>query len=155
MLYTDGMTAILVFTGVYAAGVMHWHTLELLAYGILPVGLRRAWRPGGSVAGRRHFGSKRAVQIEILGAFDLFCCVLGMGVEPHPLSCPTIRPPHAPLWHGPISADLAGGRLSGDRVLQRRVRHRAVRLQPHLPEPPGARRDNRPPSSASTPCQAR
>jgi UMF1 family MFS transporter len=35
MLYTDGMTALLATSGVYAAGVMHWGTLQMLAYGIL------------------------------------------------------------------------------------------------------------------------
>jgi UMF1 family MFS transporter len=34
LLYNDGMTALLVFGGLLAAGLMHWGALEMLAYGI-------------------------------------------------------------------------------------------------------------------------
>jgi len=34
MLYADGKTAILIFSGVYVSGTMHWNLVEMLAYGI-------------------------------------------------------------------------------------------------------------------------
>jgi UMF1 family MFS transporter len=34
MLYCDGMTALLIFGGLFAAGLMKWGALEMLAYGI-------------------------------------------------------------------------------------------------------------------------
>ncbi len=34
MLYVDAMTGVLLFAGVYAAGVMHLGPLQLLAYGV-------------------------------------------------------------------------------------------------------------------------
>ena len=104
MIYTDGMTAILVFSGVYAAGVMHWHTLELLVYGILLScfavlgGQVGAWLDAG-------VGPKRAVQIEILGAFVCVVCVIGMGAN-RILYMPFDAAAHAPLWNGPLLRTL-------------------------------------------------
>jgi UMF1 family MFS transporter len=34
LFFNDGMTALLTFGGVYAAGVFHWHALEMMAFGI-------------------------------------------------------------------------------------------------------------------------
>jgi len=104
MLYTDGMTALLVFTGVYAAGVMHWHTLELLAYGVM---LSIFAVIGGQVGARldAHLGSRRAVQIEILAAACGLFLLLGMGVDKI-VFVPYDTAAHAPLWHGPIYRTL-------------------------------------------------
>jgi len=78
MLYTDGMTAILVFMGVYAAGVMHWHTLELLAFGILLSIFAVAGGQVGAVLDAA-VGPKRSIQIEVLGAAVCLLAQLGMG----------------------------------------------------------------------------
>ena len=104
MLYTDGMTAVLVFTGVYAAGVMHWHTLELLAYGVL---LSTFAVAGGQVGASldAHLGPRRAVQIEILCVTCGLFCLLGMGVNSI-LFMPYDTAAHAPLWRGPIYRTL-------------------------------------------------
>jgi UMF1 family MFS transporter len=104
MLYTDGMTALLVFTGVYAAGVMHWGTLELLAYGVL---LSVFAVLGGQVGARLDagVGARRAVQIEIFGAAFGLCALLGMGVN-RIFFVPFDAAAHAPLWHGPIFRTL-------------------------------------------------
>jgi UMF1 family MFS transporter len=104
MLYTDGMSALLVLMGVYAAGVMHWHTMELLAYGVV----LSAFAVIGGQAGARldaWVGPRRAVQIEILAAaFGLFC-LMGMGVNKI-LFIPYETAAHAPLWAGPIYRTL-------------------------------------------------
>ena len=104
MLYTDGMTAILVFSGVYAAGVMHWRTLELLAYGII---LSVFAVLGGQVGAwlDNWLGSRRAIQIQILGAFACILLQLGMGAD-RILYMPFDTAAHAPLWNGPIFRTL-------------------------------------------------
>lgn len=66
MLYADGKTAILIFGGVLAAGVMGWGTLEMLAYGIIMSVLA----VGGGILGGRldvALGPKRALMLEIGG----------------------------------------------------------------------------------------
>jgi UMF1 family MFS transporter len=104
MIYTDGMTAILVFSGVYAAGVMHWHTLELLGYGIILSvfavlgGQVGAWLDNG-------LGPRRAIQIQILGASVCILLQLGMGAD-RILYMPFDSAAHAPLWNGPIFRTL-------------------------------------------------
>ena len=104
MLYTDGMSALLVLMGVYAAGVMHWHTLELLAYGVV----LSAFAVLGGLAGAMldaKLGPRRAVQIEILAAAVGLFCLMGMGVNKI-LFIPYATAAHAPLWGGPIYRTL-------------------------------------------------
>jgi UMF1 family MFS transporter len=105
MLYTDGMTALLIFSGVYAAGVMHWGTLELIAYGIL---LSVFAVVGGQLGARLDaaLGPKRAVQIEILGALTCLCSSIGMARDKILFFIPFDPTAHAPLWQGPIFRTL-------------------------------------------------
>ena len=78
MIYTDGLTAILVFGGLYAAGSMRWATLEMLGYGIV---LSVAAVAGGLLAGVLDdvLGPKRAVQLELALLVVVQTLVLGMG----------------------------------------------------------------------------
>lgn len=64
MLYADGKIAILIFSGVYAAGVMGWGLIEMLSFGVI---LSVFAVVGGLFAGRldEALGSKRAVLLEI------------------------------------------------------------------------------------------
>ena len=108
MLFTDGLTGILIFTGVYAAGAMGWHTLELLAYGMIlcvfAVG-------GGLLAGLldSHLGPKKALVIEIIGV--VASQLLSLGNTRTLLMYRVFDPAaHAPLWNGPMfraAPDLA------------------------------------------------
>lgn len=105
MLYTDGMTALLAIGGVYASGVMHWATLEMLAYGIL---LSMAAVAGGLLGGfmDARFGPRQAVRIEVLGA--LLCLVgqISMGRD-HMFFIIHFDPAaQAPLWNGPMFRTL-------------------------------------------------
>jgi MFS transporter, UMF1 family len=104
MLYTDGMTALLVLMGVYAAGVMHWRTLELLAYGVI---LSAFAVLGGQVGAwlDARLGPRRAVQIEILAVAFGLVCLMGMGVNKI-LFIPYATATHAPLWTGPFYRTL-------------------------------------------------
>lgn len=105
MLYTDGMTALLTFGGVYAAGVMHWGVLELLFYGIcLSVfavigGFFGAWLDST-------VGPKRAVQIQILGSVVCLGAQLGMARDRILFLLPFDPKAHAPLWNGPMFRTL-------------------------------------------------
>lgn len=76
MLYADGKTAILLFSGVLAAGTMGWGTLEMLAYGILLSivavggGFLSAWldpRIGPKAAVLAEIGITSLVLVALLG----------------------------------------------------------------------------------------
>ena len=101
MFYVDGMTAVLLFAGVYATGVMHWGALEMLFYGIILTVLAVF---GGFVGGwlDAWLGPKRAVQIEIgmslLGIFG----ILGMSPDTILFFWHYNPALHAPLWNGPF-----------------------------------------------------
>lgn len=74
MLYADGKTAILIFSGIYASGVLGWGLIEMLAYGIILSVFAVA---GGFVSGwlDHVVGPKRAVEIEI---GITFLCLIAM-----------------------------------------------------------------------------
>lgn len=104
MLYTDGMTALLLFSGVYAAGVMGWGTLPLLIYGVLLSVLAVA---GGLAAGwfDQALGPKNAVRLEIGMTVLGLVAILGMGKD-RVLFLPYDPNAHAPLWSGPAFTTL-------------------------------------------------
>lgn len=66
MFFNDGQTAVLIFGGVYAAGVFHWNALTLTIYGIV----LSIFAVGGGFFGGwldDTFGSKRAILVSIGG----------------------------------------------------------------------------------------
>lgn len=100
MLFTDGLTGILVFTGVYAAGAMGWGTLELLAYGLI---LSSAAVAGGLLAGTLDswLGPKRALTIELCGV--ILSQLLSLGQTRATLFYQPFDPAaQVPLWDGPM-----------------------------------------------------
>lgn len=105
MVYVDAMTALLLFGGVYAAGVMRWGVLDMLFYGVsLSIFAVLGGFIGGWLDGR--VGPKRAVQIEILGSVLCLGAQLGMGREKI-LYFWTFDPTaQAKLWNGPIFTTL-------------------------------------------------
>jgi len=105
MIYTDGMTALLAIGGVYAAGVMHWGALQLLAYGIL---LSFAAVIGGVFGGTMDakIGPSRAVKIEVLGAIVCLVGQLSMGPDRILFFIHYDPAAHAPLWNGPMFRTL-------------------------------------------------
>jgi UMF1 family MFS transporter len=101
MIFTDGLTAILVFGGLFAAGAMRWATLEMLGYGIV---LSVAAVAGGLLAGRLDdaIGPKNALKIELAVLIIVEALVLGMGRDRL-----FYRPwQGAPLWDGPMFTTL-------------------------------------------------
>ena len=101
MIFTDGLTAILVFSGLFAAGAMRWATLEMLAYGII---LSVAAVAGGLLAGRLddRIGPRYALKIELAVLVIFWALVLGMRRDR------IVYTPWqgAPLWDGPMFTTL-------------------------------------------------
>lgn len=104
MFYVDGMTAVLIYAGVYATGVMKWGALEMLIYGIILTvlavcgGFAARWLDGG-------LGPKRAVQLEIFMSLVGIVAILGMAPN-RIFFMPYDPAAHAPLWHGPFFTTL-------------------------------------------------
>jgi UMF1 family MFS transporter len=90
MIFNDGMTAVITFGGIYAAGTFHWGALNMLAYGIE---LSVFAVIGGFFAGwlDNRFGSKRALYVSVGGTAVFFTASLSMG-------------PDRILWFIPYSA---------------------------------------------------
>ena len=105
MLYTDGKTALLAFGGLYAKGVMHWHVLEMLAYGIL---LSIFAVIGGFVGAWLDvtFGPRRAVMIEVVGSILCVIGTVGMSLETIFYVIPWPSASHTPVWNGPMFRTL-------------------------------------------------
>lgn len=101
MLFNDGMTALLIFGGIYAAGVMHWGVLELLAYGIL---LSICGVLGGFIGAwlDTAIGPRNAVKLAISGALVCIILQLGMAHDKILFFWPYDTAAHAPLWNGPV-----------------------------------------------------
>ena len=104
MIFTDGLTGVLVFSGVYASGRMGWGALELLAYGVLlstvavAGGLGAGWLDG-------RVGPKAALQIELTAV--VVSQVLALGLARDELFFrPWHAAAHAPLWNGPMFTTL-------------------------------------------------
>jgi len=100
LLFTDGLTGILIFTGVYAAGAMGWGTLALLAYGML---LSTAAVAGGFLAGwlDTRLGPKRALTVELV--LVIVSQALTLGQTSTLLFYRAFdAAAHAPLWNGPV-----------------------------------------------------
>jgi len=101
MLYVDAMTAVLLFSGVYAAGVMKWHTLTMLSFGVL----LSVFAAMGGILGSKldaALGPKRAVQIEVLMTLLGLTAVIGMAPDRILYFWHFDAAAHAPLWNGPF-----------------------------------------------------
>ena len=101
MIFTDGLSAILLFGGIFAAGVMGWQTLEMLAYGII---LSIAAVAGGLLAGQLDtaIGPRPALMVELLLLIALEAMVLGSGETR--ILYQTVAA--TPLWDGPMFTTL-------------------------------------------------
>lgn len=105
MLFNDGMTALLIFSGIYSAGVMRWEILEMLAFGIL----LSIFAVIGGLCGALFdnlFGPRNAVRMEIAGS--LVCLVAWLGMRHDRILYLWSYDPtaHAPLWDGPMFRTL-------------------------------------------------
>jgi MFS transporter, UMF1 family len=105
MFFVDGMVAILIYAGVYAAGVMKWGPLEMLFFGIILSvlavlgGFVGRWLDGA-------FGPKTALRIEIGMSLLGIICLLGMGPDRILYFWHWHSAAHAPMWNGPFFRTL-------------------------------------------------
>ncbi len=101
MVYTDGLTAILLFGGIFASGTMGWGTLEMLGYGLLLSGAAVA---GGLLAGRLDMaiGPRPAVMGELALLILLQLAVIGTD-RGH---IGFVAVDAAPVWASPVYASL-------------------------------------------------
>jgi UMF1 family MFS transporter len=105
MFYVDGMTAILIYAGIYAAGVMGWGPLEMLVFGLVLTvlavlgGFVGRWLDAG-------LGPRRAVLVEI--GMSTVGVIAFIGMAPDTILYFWRYDPaaHAPLWDGPVFRTL-------------------------------------------------
>jgi MFS transporter, UMF1 family len=105
MFYVDGMTAILIYAGIYAAGVMGWGPLEMLVFGLVLTvlavlgGFVGRWLDAG-------LGPRRAVLLEI--GMTTLGVIAFIGMAPDTILYFWSYDPaaHAPLWDGPVFRTL-------------------------------------------------
>lgn len=99
MLYVDGTTAIVIFAGVYASGVLHWNLIEMLAFGVT---LSVFAVMGGFVAAwlDTWLGPKVAVAIEII--VTLICLAIEVSISPTQIFFVIAVDPNQHAWGGPI-----------------------------------------------------
>ncbi|WP_374575441.1 MFS transporter [Phenylobacterium sp.] len=105
MFYVDGMTAILIYAGIYASGVMKWGALEMLLYGIILSTLAVL----GGFVGRwldASLGPKRAVQLAIGMSLLGVIAMLGMGPDKILYIWSYDPASHPPMWSGPVFRTL-------------------------------------------------
>jgi UMF1 family MFS transporter len=105
MFFVDGMTAILIYAGVYAAGVMKWNPLEMLFFGIILSVLAVL----GGFVGRaldERVGPKTALRIEIGMSLLGILALLGMGPDRILYVWAWNSAAHAPMWDGPFFRSL-------------------------------------------------
>ena len=105
MFYVDGMTAVLIYAGLYAAGVMKWGALEMLLYGIILTVLAVC----GGFAARLFdavLGPKRAVQLEIFMSLMGIIATLGMAPDRILYFWHYDMAAHGPVWNSPVFKTL-------------------------------------------------
>jgi UMF1 family MFS transporter len=115
MLFTDGLTGILIFTGIYAAGQLGWGTLELVSYGLI---LSCAAVIGGLTAGwlDTKVGPKPALTIELIAV--IISQLLSLGQTRTTLFYEPFNPAaHMPVWSGPMFHTLPEFALIGCGLL--------------------------------------
>lgn len=99
MLYVDGTTAVVIFAGVYASGVLGWNLIEMLAFGVtLSIfavlgGFAAAWLD-------TWFGAKRAVMVEVIVTF--VCLMIQVSISPSQILFVIAADPAVHVWSGPV-----------------------------------------------------
>lgn len=100
MIYNDGLVGILIFGGVYAAGVFGWGTVHMLLFGIV---MSAAAAFGGYLGGwlDDRLGSKRTILVSVGGTSLLLCT--GVSITPTEILfvIPYDAATAAPLWSAP------------------------------------------------------
>lgn len=101
MFYSDAKMAILMFGGIYAAGIMGWGSTQLLMMGITAT---LAGVFGGFLAARMdsRLGPRRALMLQIVVAIVCLIFQVGLGRD----TILYMRVGEEPLWDSPVFATL-------------------------------------------------
>jgi len=97
MFYSDGTTAILIFSGAYASGVMGWGLVEMLLYGGL---LSIVAVSGGFISAwlEHRIGSRNTVAAMVAVTFVCLLVMVSMSTD----SILFMPASTAPMWDGPV-----------------------------------------------------
>lgn len=100
MMYNDGLVGILIFGGVYAAGIFGWGTVHMLIFGIL---MSAAAAIGGYLGGwlDDRLGSKRTILLSVGGTMILLCTGVSITPEEILFVIPHDAATATPLWAAP------------------------------------------------------
>ncbi|MFT7219400.1 MAG: UMF1 family MFS transporter [Candidatus Azotimanducaceae bacterium] len=103
MIFNDGLVGILIFSGVYAAGIFGWDTISLLIFGIV-TSLSAAIGAviGGLIDDK--FGSRTAVLIAVGGTAILL--VIGVSLQPDGIFYFIDLVPGVAIWNSPYFRTL-------------------------------------------------
>ena len=99
MFYNDGQSAVLIFGGVYAAGIFQWDALTLTIYGII----LSIFAVGGGFFGGwldDTFGSRTAILVSIGGA--IAGVVMAVSITPELIFFVPFDPATPPVWDMPF-----------------------------------------------------
>jgi MFS-type transporter involved in bile tolerance (Atg22 family) len=138
MIFNDGMSAVLLFGGIYAAGTFHWGNLQMLVYGLeLSVFAVVGGFFGGWLDNR--FGSKRAIYVSIGGTSIFFAASLLMAPDPLVHS---LRRARAAYLVAAVLQQLAASHLPDDRQWRRGLHHGRLCQCPHHAGPDRTARED-------------
>lgn len=99
MFYVDGTTAIVIFAGVYASGILGWQLIEMLAFGVI----LSVFAVLGGVASAfldARVGAKAAVAIEIGVTFAML--MVQVSISPTQILFVIPADPSVNVWGGPV-----------------------------------------------------
>jgi UMF1 family MFS transporter len=103
MIFNDGLVGILIFSGVYAAGIFGWGSISLLIFGIV-TSLSAAIGAviGGAIDDK--FGSRTAILIAVGGTAVLL--VVGVSLQPDSIFYLVDLEPGKVIWNSPYFQTL-------------------------------------------------
>ncbi len=103
MIFNDGLVGILIFGGVYAAGIFGWDTISLLIFGIVTSMSAAIGAVIGGLIDDR-FGSRIAVLIAVGGTALLL--IMGVSFQPDRIFYVVAIEPGIPVWDFPYFQTL-------------------------------------------------
>mgnify|MGYP000873807336 CR=1 FL=1 len=99
MFYVDGVTAIVIFAGVYVAGILGWQPIERLAFGVT-LSIFASFGGLASAFLDARVGAKMAVAIEI--AVTLAMLIVQVSISPTQILFIVPTDPSENVWGGPV-----------------------------------------------------
>lgn len=99
MFYVDGVTAIVIFAGVYVAGILGWQPIERLAFGVT-LSIFASFGGVASAFLDARVGAKAAVAIELV--VTLAMLMVQVSISPTQILFVIPTDPNVNVWGGPV-----------------------------------------------------